>query len=337
MKIKLPKGIKIGHAQNDRTGVTVILCEDGCVCGADVRGGGPATRETDLLRNEKAMNFVNAVVLSGGSAYGLESPSGVMQYLREKNKGYKMGDKVVPIVPAASIYDLNGKDYVFPDKAMGYEACKNATDKPIFGNVGAGRGATVGKIRGIKNCDKSGIGAATVVINGITLTAVVVVNAFGDVIDHMTGKILAGAHDRSGAFLDTEKTILQGNLIRLLLGTNTTIGCIITDAKLNKVQANKLASIGHNGYARSIRPVHTDYDGDTLFAMATGKKHVLNFAMLSVGAVKAVSLAIENAVCTTKEQNDDRECDETDEKDFPAKEQIDAAIRAFCDPSEADK
>ncbi len=327
--ITIPKGVRIGHAHNEHTGVTVILCEDGCVCGVDCRGGAPGTRETDLLHNEKMMNIVNAVVLSGGSAYGLESACGVMRYLQQHNKGYAMGSKVVPIVPAAVIYDLNGEGYDYPDIEMGKKACENATDKPEFGNVGVGRGATVGKIRGLRNCDKGGIGAATVVINGVTVTAVVAVNAFGDVIDHETGKILAGAHDRSGAFLDTEKTILDGKLLRLFLGTNTTIGCIITDAKLDKVHANKLASIGHNGYARSIRPVHTDYDGDTLFAIATGKKRVLNFAMLGVGAVKAVSLAIENAVSTkiTEHKVDDSDLDLGDEID----EAIDNAIEAFCD------
>lgn len=332
MKITIPKGIKIGHAQNDKTGVTVILCEDGFVCGADVRGGAPGTRETDLLKNEKAMNIVNAVVLSGGSAYGLESACGVMKFLREKGKGYKMGDKVVPIVPGAVIYDLNEKGYDYPDIDMGYEACKNATSTPVFGRVGVGTGATVGKIRGIENCDKSGIGAATVVINGVTVTAVVAVNAFGDVINHETGEILAGAHDRKGAFLDTERTILDGKLLRLLLGTNTTIGCIITDAKLNKVQANKLAAIGHNGYARSIRPVHTDYDGDTLFAVATGRKRVLNFAMLSVGAVKAVSLAIENAVKNDKdvvyEYSEDSGVSFAEEE---VKQAVNEAIERFCD------
>lgn len=331
MTVKIPKGIKVGHAQNEFTGVTVILCEDGCVGGVDCRGGAPGTRETDLLHNEKMMNQVNAVVLSGGSAYGLESACGVMKYLREKNKGFKTGDKIVPIVPAAVIYDLMGEGYNYPDSAMGYEACKNATDKPEFGCVGAGKGATVGKIRGPKNCDKGGIGAATVVINGVTITAIVVVNAFGDVIDSETGNILAGAHDRSGKFLDTEKTILDGKLLRLLLGTNTTIGCILTDAKLDKVQVNKLASIGHNGYARSIRPVHTDYDGDTLFAVATGKKRVLNFAMLSVGAVKAVSLAIENAVGKNLAQKYDGNDEESVYDDEDLKKVVDNAIEAFCD------
>lgn len=331
MKITIPKGIKVGHAQNDSTGVTVILCEEGFTGGVDCRGGAPGTRETDLLHNEKMMDAVNAIVLSGGSAYGLESACGVMKYLMEKKKGYKMGEKVVPIVPAAVIYDLSGEGYDYPDSAMGYAACENATDKPEFGRVGAGTGATVGKIRGPKNCDKGGIGAATVVINGVTVTAIVVVNAFGDVVNYETGEIIAGAHDRSGKFLDTEKTILEGKLLRLLLGTNTTIGCILTDAKLDKVQINKLASIGHNGYARSIRPVHTDYDGDTLFAIATGKKRVLNFAMLSVGVVKAVSLAIENAV----EKNFVAEYNPVDDENTydseEVKRAVDSAIAAFCD------
>ena len=290
----LPEGVKIGNADNGVTGVTVLLCDKGYVCGCDVRGGAPGTRETDLLKSEKAMERVDAVVLSGGSAYGLESACGVMDFLREKGMGYKMGDKVVPIVPAAVIYDLNGAGYVFPDKAMGRLACENAVSELKSGRFGAGTGATVGKIRGVENADKSGLGAATVKVMGITVTAVIVVNAFGDVYED--GKIIAGARDRKGGFLDVAGTVLGGNLMRLVMGTNTTIGCIVTDAKLSKLEANKLAKLGHNGLARSINPVHTDYDGDTLFALCTGKKKVLNFAMLGVAAVEAVSRAIVAAV-----------------------------------------
>ena len=297
---RLPKGFKVGHADNGITGVSVVICEKGAVCGCDVRGGAPGTRETDLLKSEKAMETVQAVVLSGGSAYGLESACGVMEYLRDKGIGYKTTDKIVPIVPSAVIYDLNGKDYVYPDKKMGIEACKNASDDQVScGKIGAGTGATVGKIRGFKHSAPSGIGIATVKALGVTVTALMVVNAMGDVYDS-TGKILAGARDKKGGFLNVKETVLKGNLMRLLMGTNTTIGCVMTDAKLTKVQANKLATIAQNGLAKSINPVHTDYDGDTIFCMAAGKKKVLNLALLQVAVTEAVSKAIENAVVSAK-------------------------------------
>lgn len=294
-KILLPEGVKIGHASNSVTGCTAILCESGAVAGVDVRGGAPGTRETDLLHNEKAMEKIQAVVLSGGSAYGLEASCGVMHYLREKGAGFAIGDKVVPIVCSAVLYDLLGPDYNFPDTAMGRLAAENAESENVpFGKVGAGTGATVGKIRGPEFCSDGGIGAATVGTPELFVTAVVAVNALGDVVDHRSGKIIAGAHDNAGGFLDTEGCILSGNFARLMYG-NTTIGCIITNANLSKVQANKLASVAHNGLARSIRPVHTDHDGDTLFALSCGTAQC-EFSMLGVMAVEAVSRAVTSAV-----------------------------------------
>lgn len=294
-KILLPEGVAIGHAGNSVTGCTAILCAGGATAGADVRGGAPGTRETDLLHNDKAMEKINAVVLSGGSAYGLESACGVMHYLREQGEGFAVGDKIVPIVCAAVLYDLNGPDYNFPDVAMGRAAAENAKRENIpFGKVGAGTGATVGKIRGAEFADEGGIGAATVGTPDLFVTAVVAVNALGDVVDHRSGKIVAGAHDNAGGFLDTTGCILSGNFARLMYG-NTTIGCLITNAKLSKVQANKLASIGHNGLVQSIRPVHTDHDGDTLFALAKGEAPC-EFSMLQVMAVEAVSRAVTAAV-----------------------------------------
>lgn len=292
---KLPKGIKIGHAENDNTGVTVIVCEKGAMGGCDVRGGAPGTRETDLLKSEKVMDEVHAVALCGGSAYGLEAACGVMEYLKEQKIGFKISGKVVPIVPAAVIYDLNKPDYSWPSKKMGYWAAVTAVEQPEFGSVGVGKGATVGKIRGDKNASKGGIGVGGVKILGVTITAVVAVNAFGDVVNPDTKEVIAGARGRSG-FINTEKAILDGSLLKLLFGANTTIGCILTDAKLTKPEANKLASSGHNGLARTIRPVHTDYDGDTLFCLATGRKKVMNFMLLQVGAAEAVARAVLNAV-----------------------------------------
>ena len=300
MKVTIPSGFKIGHFNDDYTGVTVILSK-GAVAGCDCRGGGPGTRETDLLRPEKAMQKINAVVLTGGSAYGLASTVGVMEYLQKNGVGYKVGNKLVPIVTGAVIYDLNDRDYHYPTAEYGFKACENAGKTLEFGNIGVGKGATVGKIRGIKHASKSGVGAASVKVAGVTVTAVVAVNALGDVVDPETNKIIAGAKGKNGEFIDTEKCLSDGEFLKLLLGTNTTIGCILTDAKLDKVGANKLATIAHNGLARTIRPVHTDYDGDTLFVMSSDKKPVVNFAVLQSAVVKATMQAVVNAVTLTKD------------------------------------
>lgn len=311
--VSIPNGFKIGHFEDDYTGVTVILSRKGAMGGCDCRGGAPGTRETDLLDPLKMMDAVNAVVLSGGSAYGLAACDGVMQYLLSEGVGFKSMGKVVPIVSGAVIFDLNQKQMHLPTAQFGIEACKNATSYPTFGNVGVGRGATVGKIRGLKNACKSGIGAATVKALGINLTAVVAVNALGDVIDD-SGNIIAGAKGRDGKFIDTEKCLINGEYAKLLLGTNTTIGCILTDAHLSKVQANKLASISHNGLARAIRPVHTDYDGDTMFCLASGAKPVFNFTVLQAACVRATQLAIINAVS----QDASYICDVDDQEDSDA-------------------
>lgn len=218
MKVTIPYGFKIGHYQDNFTGVTVFLAKNGAIGGCDCRGGAPGTRETDLLRNDKMMQKINAVVLSGGSAYGLASTCGVMEYLKDQGIGYKSMGKIVPIVCGAVLYDLNQKEYHYPTAQYGLYACKNADKTPDFGNIGAGRGATVGKIRGLKNACKSGIGAATVKVAGVTITAVVAVNAMGDVVDE-SGKIVAGAKGKNGNFIDTEKCLANGEFAKLLLGT----------------------------------------------------------------------------------------------------------------------
>lgn len=297
MNIIIPSGIKVGQAQNDFTGVTVFLSEKGCIGGVSVRGNAPASRETDLLASEKAVQKVNAVFLGGGSAFGLSSADGIMDFLLSKKAGYKVGKKCVPIVCGACLYDLNTDQYHYPDAKMGYQACQNAySEKLELGQMGAGKGATVGKIRGIKHATKSGIGGATIKCAGITVTAIVAVNALGDVIDPQTNTIIAGAKASDGSFIDTEKCLLENKFLSLIMGTNTTIGCLLTNAKLTKLEANKLASVAHNGYARAIRPVHTDYDGDAIFTMATGKIPVINFAILQTAAVKAIENAVVNAV-----------------------------------------
>lgn len=295
--ILIPDGIKVGHASNSVTGVSVILAEGGAVAGVDVRGNAPGTRETDCLRSDKVIEKANAIVLAGGSAYGLDACGGVMKYLSERGCGHGMGDKVVPIVAAAVLYDLNGPGYNFPDSAMGYEACAHASQTNFErGKVGAGTGATCGKIRGTEYCSQAGIGISTVGSSQLFVTAMVAVNAVGDVYDHNTGKIIAGAHDNSGNFLGTRDCILTGNFARLMYGANTTIGCIMTNAQLTKVQANKLASVAHNGLAQSVKPVHTDYDGDTLFCLSCGSVIAPDFTMLQVMAVESVSRAITDAV-----------------------------------------
>lgn len=293
----LPEGIKIGHADDGYTGVTVIL-SDYAVGGVCVRGGAPGTRETDMLRAEKSQGFVNAVVLSGGSAYGLEASCGVMKYLREQNIGFRAGEFVVPLVAQAILFDLNTPgQYRYPTAEMGYTAAVNATANKIkFGRVGAGKGATVGKILGPQCASAGGIGGATVRLNDVFVTAVVAVNALGDVYDK-SGKIIAGARTPEG-FFNTAGALTDGRMaamLKLQSGTNTTIGCIMTNAALDKTGANKLAAIAHNGLALAIRPVHTDADGDTLFALSKGDKQ-LDFSILGALAVEATAAAVCNAV-----------------------------------------
>ncbi len=287
---RLIKGVKIGNVNDDFTGVTVIVFEDGCVCGCDVRGGAPGTRETALLGSDKANEHVDAIALCGGSAYGLAAACGVMNALKEKGKGVKVLDKIVPIVPSAVIYDLNDREYHFPSEKMGYDAVQKATDMWERGKVGAGKGATVGKILGIDHCSRSGLGIGRAVVDGAEVVAIMVVNAFGDV--RKDGKIIAGAK-YNDAFVDTLE--LLGSIRSDAKGANTTIGCVITDAKLTKVQTNKLASVSHNGLAKTIFPVHTDLDGDTIFCASVGDKNV-DMIKLQVACVKAVEAAVWDAV-----------------------------------------
>ncbi|MBO4538980.1 MAG: P1 family peptidase [Clostridia bacterium] len=297
MTRKLPEGFSIGHSNDDYTGVTVILCPRETICGVDVRGGAPGTHETDCLRNEKMMRQVNAVALCGGSAYGLGAIAGVMEYLREQKIGYAVADKIVPIVPGAVIYDLNDKDYHYPTAKFGYDAAKSArSDDLRQGKIGVGTGATVGKILGPAGACSSGLGIATVKAGNATVTAVVCVNALGDIIAPDSGNILAGAKDENGKFVGTEKFILDHAAdLSPVSGANTTIGCVLTDAKIDKVQANKIASYAHNGLAKTISPVHTDFDGDTLFCLSSRSTEA-DFLAVQIAAEKAVSLAVVNAV-----------------------------------------
>lgn len=309
-------GILVGHAQNDEalTGCTVILCEKGAVGGVDQRGGAPGTREVDALHPMHLVSKVHAVVLAGGSAFGLEAATGVMRYLEEKGVGFDTRIAKVPIVPAAILFDLGiGRSDVRPDAAMGYQACQNASaEPPSEGNIGAGTGATVGKILGPAQCMKSGIGTASLEIGaGIIIGAIAAVNAFGDVIDPSTAQIIAGARSKdvgplhigaAGYFADTLQ-VMQTLIGRTALGFgsrgNTVIGVVATNAKLNKEEANKVAQMAHDGLARSIRPAHTMLDGDTIFAIATGE-HNADVNIVGAYAAEVFSQSILRAVRAAK-------------------------------------
>lgn len=305
-------GIRVGHAQDEgaMTGCTVVLCEAGGVGGVDQRGGGPGTRETDLLRPLHSVQKVHAVVLSGGSAFGLESATGVMRYLEENGIGYNVRVAKVPIVPAAILFDLMiGRSDVRPDAEMGYQACLNASDgPPKEGNAGAGMGATVGKILGMGSAVKSGIGTASVDIGGgVVVGAIVAVNAFGDVIDHQSGKILAGARPGklgpvhiggAATFANTMevlKSLAGKTMLRFATRGNTVIGVVATNARFTKEAANKFAQMSQNGIAKSIRPANTMMDGDTLFAISTGKKKA-DVSVVGAFGAEIIAEAIKRAV-----------------------------------------
>lgn len=289
---------KIGYLNNENTGVTVILAEDGATGGVSVRGAAPATRETDLLKSENTVQDVNAVVLSGGSAFGLEASCGVVQYLHEQNKGYKTLKYRVPIVVGASIYDLENGKFDYPDKQMGYEASKLAKAENFqSGLVGAGRRATVGKIMGAHCTRQSGAGFATTKIGGAEIAVISIVNAFGDVYDE-NGKIMAGTHI-FGKNINTEKTINNLGKIENMIGKNTTISCFLTNAKFTKTQMNRLCDIAHDGYPLAIKPVHTMFDGDAIFGMASGDAKA-DFFTVSCALPNLVAKAIRNAVENSK-------------------------------------
>ena len=302
-------GIKVGHFTDSRrpTGCTVILCEDGATGGVDVRGSAPGTRETDLLDPKNLVQQVHAIVLSGGSAFGLETATGVVRWLEERGIGYDVGVAKVPIVPAAILFDLTvGDAKIRPDAEAGYKACKAASaNAPAEGNVGAGAGATVGKMFGGKRAMKGGIGTASIKLDGLTVGAIVAVNAVGDVIDPTTGKLIAGARTADGKKLaGTMAGILRGEALPPMLGgTNTTIGLVATDAKLDKAQAQKVAQMAHDGLARTINPAHTMFDGDTIFTVATGKTtstKPVNVTLIGALAAEAMAQAVVRAIRAAK-------------------------------------
>lgn len=285
-------GIRVGNVEDLRalTGCTVLWVEEGAVCGVDVRGSAPGTRETDLLNPIHLVERVHAICLSGGSAYGLDAAGGVMQYLEEQGCGFQTGAGVVPIVPAAVLFDLDvGDGQVRPDREMGYRAASIAARGSFpLGNVGAGCGATVGKMAGPRRAMKGGLGSASRRWeNGLIVGAIVAVNALGEVRDPSTGQILAGTRDEDGKirsylhWLGKQPLSFSG-------GTNTTIGVVAANARLTKAQASKVATMAHDGLARTIYPAHTMLDGDTLFALAMGE---VEASVDLVGAIAADVLA----------------------------------------------
>ena len=296
-------GIEVGHDSDSRrpTGCSVVLARAGAVGGVDVRGAAPGTRETDLLQPGNLVQQVHAVLLSGGSAWGLDAAGGVMRWLEENGIGLDTGHGLVPIVPAAVIFDLGvGDGSIRPDAQAGYRACTAASrSTPAQGNVGAGSGALVGKLMGQPRAMKGGVGTASLSAGGCTVGALVVCNAVGDVLDLATGRIIAGARTADGrALQDTRATLLQGHRPQhALAGRNTTIGVIATDALLDKAQAQRLAQVAHDGLARCINPVHTQLDGDTLFALGTGSsgQHA-DPLLLATLAAEVTARAVVNAV-----------------------------------------
>lgn len=287
------RGIEVGHAQDDKalTGCTVILCRAGAVAGVDVRGGAPGTRETDLLDPVNLVENVHAVVLAGGSAFGLDAASGVMRYLEEQGIGFPTSEARVPIVPTTILYDLGiGRADIRPDAAMGYRAAAEASpNPPREGNVGAGTGASVGKVRGMAYATKSGIGTWSMESNGLIVGALVAVNAIGDVVDPNSGEKIAGL--RSGTSLEW----MKNNPARPEIQSNTVIGVIGTNARLTKAGATKVAQMAHDGLARAIRPAHTMYDGDTIFTLATGEKEA-DLSLVGACAADVMAEAIVRAV-----------------------------------------
>ena len=304
INIKQIKDFRIGNAEYNEgvTGCTVIICEEGATAGVEVKGGAPGTRETDLLNPVNMVDKIHGILLTGGSAVGLDAASGVMEYLEEREIGFDVGVTKVPIVCAAALFDLAIGNYkIRPDKKLGYEACVDSEKRNIKeGNYGAGLGATIGKILGPQNSMKGGLGTYAVKIGELMIGAVVAVNALGDVYDSEENKIIAGVLDSEKKnLLNTESIMVSKYDDKTnLFNGNTTIGAIITNGKLTKSEANKVASMAHNGFARSIRPVHTMFDGDTIFTMASGKiiVDVNTIGMISANIMeKAVVNAIKNA------------------------------------------
>jgi L-aminopeptidase/D-esterase-like protein len=293
--------IKVGHAHNLEagTGCTVILSERGATAGIDVRGGAPGTRESDLLNPVNMVEKIHAILLTGGSAFGLDAAAGVMRYLEERQIGFDVQVTKVPIVCGAALFDLTVGDYrIRPDREMGYEACRKATRRGCAeGNVGAGAGAAVGKILGMGRAMKGGLGCHALQVGKLKIGALVAVNCLGDVIDPATGERLAGLLTEDLSRLADSEEVMIHFLAekKNLFAGNTTIGVIVTNALLTKSQAAKLASMAHNGYARTMRPAHSMFDGDTIFTLGTGKVEA-DLSVLGLLSARVMERAVIAAV-----------------------------------------
>lgn len=297
------QGIQVGHFTDPRrpTGCSVVLCPQGAVGGVDVRGAAPGTRETDLLDPSHLVQQVHGITLSGGSAWGLDAASGTVRWLEDQGAGLDIGVGRIPLVPAAVLFDVMlGDMRIRPDAAAGYAACQAAShERPAEGSVGAGAGAVVGKIFGHARAMKGGIGTASFTVDGVTVGALVACNALGDVYHPHTGQLLAGARTADGQeLLGARDALLRGEApSAILAGSNTTLGVVATDAQITKPQAQRLATVAHDGLARAINPVHTMSDGDTLFALGTGQSgRSLGLMTLFTLAAEAVALATARAI-----------------------------------------
>ena len=293
-------GIAVGHAQDEQalTGCTVVLLPEGSTCGVDVRGGGPGTRETDLLDPSAMVQHVHAICLAGGSAFGLAAATGIMAWLHERGIGFDTGVARVPIVPAAVIFDLGiGAADRWPDEAMGRAACQAASTQSVAeGCVGAGTGATVGKVFGMASAMKSGVGSAALRLpGGVTVAALAVTNAFGDV-RRENGSIMAGARGPDGSFVDTATWLRSEQAHLAFGGLNTTLAVVATAATLDKADCRKLAQMAQDALARTIRPIHTPFDGDTVFAAATNARPAPHMAVLGSAAADILATAILRSV-----------------------------------------
>lgn len=301
--------LKVGHWTDPEaaTGCTVILCPEGAVAGVDVRGGAPGTREIAMLDPLCTVQQVNAILLSGGSAFGLAAADGVMRWLEERGYGFDTGVAKVPIVPTAILFDLAiGDATVRPDAAAGYAACEAADQGPVVqGNVGAGTGATAGKILGFSQATKTGLGTASRQIGDDTIVAALVaVNAVGDVIDPQTQAIIAGARKVDGAGFANTVEVMEKQLgMSPVQGTNTTLAIVATNVALTKVQATKVAQMAHNGLARTIRPIHTAFDGDTIFALSCGDRQA-DISLVGILAADVLAEAVQSAVWSAETLHD---------------------------------
>ncbi len=300
-------GLQVGHftSSERRTGCTVILFDQPATAGVDVRGSAPGTRETDLLNPINTVQQVNGILLTGGSAFGLDAATGVMRFLEERGHGVEVGSAIVPIVPAAVLFDLNvGNGAIRPDARSGYQACQSASRTFATGNVGAGAGATVGKLFGAKDAMKGGLGSASIRITGtdVVVGAIVAVNAVGDVLDHRNGQIIAGCRDDTGkSFRNSMAQLIAGATVKAQLSAHTTIGLVATNATLTKTEAAKVASMSHDGLARSINPVHTAMDGDTIFAAATNRtRTAVDVSTIGSIAAEAMARAVRNAIFSAR-------------------------------------